>query len=67
MKRLLSAKCLVPKRTDYGKAIRKDYEAHRIYEYRRNMVQLEPRTDNIINTLTTLLKDNYILEIYDRT
>ena len=63
---MLDCKCLVPKRTDYGKAIRKDYEAHKFYEHRANMVMLEPRIDGCINTLTTVLKDNYILEIYDR-
>ena len=63
---LLSVKCLVPKRTDYGKRIRKDYEAHRLYEHRANMVMLHPRSDKCINALTTILKDNYILEIYDR-
>ena len=57
-------RCLVPKRTDYGKAIRKDYEAHKLYEHRSNMVMLEPRDDGCLNTLTTVLKDNYILEIY---
>ncbi len=64
--KLLNLKCLVPKRTDYGKAIRKDYETHRIYEHRGNMVLLEPRKDGCTNCLTTLLKDNYVLEIYEK-
>ena len=66
MCKCINYKCLVPKRTDYGKAIRKDYESHRVYEHRANMVQLEPRTDECCNTLTTVLKDNYILEIYEK-
>lgn len=57
--------CLVPRRTEYGKQIRKDYESHKIYEKRGNMVMLEPRNDMCINTLTTVLKDNYILEVYE--
>lgn len=63
---ILNIKCLVPKRTEYGKAIRKDYESHNLYEKRANMVMLEPRNDGCINTLTTVLKDNYILEIYEK-
>lgn len=51
---------LVPKRTEYGKAIRKAYEAGKIKESRHNMTELEPRTDGICNTLTTVLKDNYV-------
>lgn len=56
--------CLTPKRTDYGKAIRKDYESHMVYSKRKNMQQLEPRLDGITNTITTVLKDNLILEIW---
>lgn len=64
--KLLDVKCLVPKRTEYGKQIRKDYESHKVYEHRKNMVSLEPRDDGCLNTLTTVLKDNYLLEIYER-
>lgn len=58
--------CLVPKRTEYGKKIRKKYEAHEIYERRSNMVILYPRLDGCINTLTSVLKDNYIFEIWKK-
>jgi DNA-cytosine methyltransferase len=60
--------CLSPKRTEYGKAIRKDYEAGKIDERRKNIQQLEPRTDDKTNTLTTVQKDNLILlpAIYQR-
>ena len=37
--------CLSPKRTEYGKQIRKDYEAGLITEQRKNIQQLEPRND----------------------
>lgn len=53
---------LTPKRTEYGKAIRKQYEAGEIEESRHNMTVMVPRTDGIANTLTTVLKDNYVAE-----
>lgn len=53
---------LTPKRTDYGKAIRKAYESGEIKESRHNMTELQPRTDGICNTLTTVQKDNYVAE-----
>ena len=53
---------LVPKRTEYGKAIRRAYEAGEIQESRHNMTELVPRTDGIANTLTTVQKDNYVAE-----
>ena len=60
MKRLYCLKC---ERNDYAKRIRRDYEAGRIKERRCNMKQYTIRKDDCINTLTTVLKDNYILEI----
>jgi DNA (cytosine-5)-methyltransferase 1 len=47
-------------RTDYGKNIRKQYEAGEIKESRHNMTRLEPRVDGINNTLTTVQKDNLL-------
>lgn len=55
------ASCLTPKRTEYGKSIRKDYEAGKINERRRSMQQLEPRYDGKTNCLTSVQKDNFIL------
>lgn len=52
--------CLTPKRTEYGKKIRKDYEAGKIKEKRRNVQQLEPRFDEKTNCLTTVQKDNLV-------
>lgn len=49
-------------RTEYGKRIRKAYESHAISEKRGNMNTMEPRTDGISNTLTTVQKDNMLLE-----
>lgn len=52
---------LTPKRTDYGKEIRKDYEAGKITEQRKNIQQLEPRTDGKTNTITGVQKDNLVM------
>lgn len=54
-------------RTEYGKAIRKQYEAGEIDEKIGNMREMKPRTDGVANTITTLLKDNYVAEpiVYD--
>jgi len=49
-------------RTEYGKVIRKQYEAGEIYEKIGNMREMRPRTDGVVNTITTLLKDNYVAE-----
>ncbi len=59
---VLESAILTPKRTEYGKAIRKDYEDGKIQESRHNMTELQPRTDGISNTLTTVQKDNLVLE-----
>lgn len=55
--------CLTPRRTEYGKAIRRQYEAGEVQESRHNMTALEPRTDGKTNTLTTVQKDNLILQL----
>lgn len=52
---------LTPKRTEYGKKIRKDYESGLVKERRANMTSLEPRKDGICNTITTVLKDNLVI------
>ena len=49
-------------RTEYGKEIRKQYEAGEIDEKIGNMREMKPRTDGIANTITTVLKDNYVAE-----
>ncbi len=51
---------LAPKRTEFGKAIRKQYESHEIEMSRHDMTTMEPRTDGITNTLTSVQKDNYL-------
>lgn len=54
--------CLTPKRTKYGKKVRKEYESGELKESRHNMQQLEPRTDGICNTITSVQKDCLIIE-----
>lgn len=54
--------CLTPKRTEYGKKVRKEYESGELKESRHNMQQLEPREDGVCNTITSVQKDNLIIE-----
>ena len=44
-------------RSDYGKQVRKAYEAHEINDRRCNMQQFEIRKDGVSNTITTVGKD----------
>lgn len=60
---VLEPNVLVAKRTEYGKMVRKAYEMGELKESRHNMTQLEPRNDGISNTLTSVQKDNYVLEL----
>lgn len=62
MEEMKTPQAMTPKRTEYGKRVRKDYEAHKISEQRKNIQQLEPRTDGVTNTLTGVQKDNLIME-----
>lgn len=59
---LLENAILKYERTPYGKQIRKAYEAGLITEKRSNIRTIVPRCDGISNTLTTVQKDNYLLE-----
>lgn len=64
---VMEPQVLRAERTDYGKKIRKQYEAGEVYEKISNMREMIPRTDGISNTITTIQKDNYVMEpiIYD--
>ena len=59
--------CLRMVRTEEGKALRKDYEAGRIHHGFNEHREAEPRTDGVCNTLTTVPKDNYLLEVKQAT
>lgn len=50
-------------RTEEGKKLRKAYEAHEIHHGFNEHRQAEPRTDGLCNTITTVQKDNHILEV----
>lgn len=59
---ILEPQVMTPKRTDFGKAIRKKYEQGNIQMSRHDMTELEPRQDGISNTLTSVQKDNLVVE-----
>ena len=59
---VMESQVLTQKRTEYGKQIRKAYESGQIQESRHNMTELEPRHYGVSNTLTTVQKDNLLLE-----
>lgn len=54
--------CLTPKRTEYGKKVRKEYESGDLKESRHNMQRLEQRNDGVCNTITSVQKDNLLIE-----
>ena len=56
---------LTPKRTEFGKAVRKEYEKGNLDLSRKDMTALEPRGDGLSNTLTTVKTDNMLLESTD--
>lgn len=53
---------LTPVRTEYGKVIRKQYGDNNLPESRHNLTQLQPKPDGTSNTLTSVAKDNYLIE-----
>lgn len=63
---IIEPQVLTPKRTEHGKAVRKAYESGEHQESRHSMTELEPRDDGVTNTLTTVQKDNLVLEPHFR-
>ena len=59
---LIEPSVLSPVRTEYGKAIRKQYGDNNLPESRHNLTQLQPKQDGTSNTLTSVAKDNYLIE-----
>lgn len=57
---VIEPQVLTPKRTEFGKAVRKQYESKELNMSRHEMTTMEPRTDGITNTLTSVQKDNYL-------
>ena len=53
-------------RNEYGRQIRKEYEAGRLPEVRRKDIkELVPMFDGICRTVTTIVEDNLLLEVYE--
>lgn len=53
-------------RNEYGRQIRKDYEAGLRKDVRRKDIkELVPMFDGVLRTLTTITEDNLILEVYE--
>lgn len=50
------------KRNELGKRLRKDYEHGKVQIQRKYMQQIEPRNDGLSNTLTSVAKDNLVIE-----
>lgn len=59
---VLEPNVLTPKRTEFGKKVRKKYENKEINMSRHDMTTMEPRNDGISNTLTSVQKDNLLVE-----
>lgn len=53
---------LTPVRSDYGKKVRRQYGDNNLPESRHNLTRLEPKSDGTSNTLTSVAKDNLLLE-----
>jgi site-specific DNA-cytosine methylase len=60
--KIIEAAALRMVRTEEGKRLRKAYESHEVHHGYNEHRKAEPRTDGVCNTLTTVQKDNYILE-----
>lgn len=53
-------------RNEYGRLIRKEYEAGLRKDVRRKDIkELVPMFDGVLRTLTTITEDNLILEVYE--
>ena len=59
---VMEPQVLRAERTEYGKKIRKKYESGEVHEKIGNMREMLPRTDGVSNTITTVQKDNYVIE-----
>ena len=64
---VIAPQVLTPKRTDHGKKVRKAYENGIHKESRHTMNKMVSRTDGVSNTITSVQKDNYVLQLKDGT
>lgn len=53
---------LATRRTEFGKAIRKQYDNHQVHLKRQDMREWVPKVDGISNTITSVTKDNVLME-----
>lgn len=53
---------LTAHRTEFGKAIRKKYDSHQIHFKRQDMREWIPKGDGTSNTITSVTKDNVLME-----
>ena len=60
--KVLEPSVMTPKRTEFGKSVRKEYEKGELDISRHAMTVLTPREDGISNTLTSVQKDNLVCE-----
>lgn len=62
---IYNAFAIIYERTEYAKKIRKLYESHQTQERRCNMRRRNIRADGVGNTITSVLKDFYVMVIED--
>lgn len=53
---------LYARRTEFGKAIRKQYDSHQVRLKRQDMREWVPKGDGTSNTITSVTKDNILME-----
>ena len=63
---VIEPQVLKRERTEFGKAVRKQYESGETDLKRDDVSQYVPRNDGISNTITTVTKDNYVVEGSDK-
>lgn len=59
---VIEPQVLKRERTEFGKTVRKQYESGETDLKRDDVLQYVPRNDGISNTITTVTKDNYVVE-----
>ena len=53
---------LKAQRTDFARSVRKQYDSHKVSFRRQELREWVPRQDNISNTITSVTKDNIMME-----
>ena len=63
---MIAAYNIKKQRNEYGRQIRKEYEAGLRKDVRRKDIkELVPMFDGVLRTLTTITEDNLLLEVYE--